>query len=171
MKENIKKAIQKFYEIRNIPYHIALNKEEENWDCETKNRKLAEELEKLGYKTRERIGLLRWSELNIPENIKLLPHNDESSHLFLEVVSPGKNEWIIVDCTWNPELKGAGFSIEEWDGKSATGIAFECYKLIPAEKNQEYLEKIDYEEDLKLNYDIYNAFNDYCDSFLKKEKQ
>lgn len=164
----IEKAVEKFYKIRNIPYHIALSDKEENWDCETKNRKLAEELEKLGYKTRERIGLFRWSEVDIPGEIKALPHEDESSHLFIEVIAPGRKEWSCVDCTWNPELGAAGFPISEWDGENPTKIALGCYQIIPVEKNEEYLKSIDYDEDLKINSEIYKAINEYCDSFLKK---
>lgn len=168
--ENIKKAVEKFYEVRAMPYHIALNDKESNWDCETKNRKLAKELEELAYKTRERIGLIRWSELEIPQEIKDLPHDDESSHLFLEVIPPGNTDWVAIDCTWNPELKRADFPIAEWDGKNSTKVAFDCYKMIPVEKNEEYLSGIDYDEDIKVNYKIYDAFNKYCDSFLEKEK-
>lgn len=167
--ENIKKAVERFYEIRNIPYHIALNDREENWQCETKHRMLAKELEKLGYKTRERIGLFRWSEVDIPQEIKDLPHDNESSHLFLEVIPPDGRDWVKADCTWNPELKEAGFPISEWDGASSTEIAFDCYDLIPVEKNQEYLDGIDYDKDMKVNYQIYDAFNKYCDKSLRKE--
>ncbi len=169
-KDVFSKAVQKFYEIRNIPYHIALDESEENMQCETKNRVLAEELKKLGYKARERIGLFQWSELDIPTEIKDLPHDDESSHLFLEVIPPEEKDWIQVDCTWNPELEGAGFSISEWDGRNPTNIAFECYDLIPTENNKKYLSGINYEKDLRVNYQIYDAFNKYCDSFLKGEK-
>jgi len=166
--ENIKKAVEKFYEIRNMHYHIALSDQEENIQCETKNRALAEELAKLGYKTRERIGLFRWSEVDLPVEIKDLPHDDESSHLYLEVIPPNGEKWISVDCTWNPELGEANFPISEWDGRSPTPIALKCYNVIPVENNEKYLNSIDYDEDLKINYQIYNAFNKYCDSFLKK---
>lgn len=167
---NIEKAVEKFYEIRNIPYHIALNEKEENWQCETKNRALAKELEKLGYETRERIGLFRWSEVNMPKEIKDLPHDDESSHLYLEVITPGNNDWVKVDCTWNPELKKAGFPISEWNGTDSTEVALSCYEIIPVEKNEEYLNDIDYDEDMETNYKIYDAFNKYCDSFLTQNE-
>ena len=166
-KSSIKKAVEKFYEIRDIPYHIALSDREENLQCETKNRMLADELSGLGYKTRERIGLFRWSEVNIPQEIKNLPHDDEASHLYLEVIPPDDKEWIVVDCTLNSELREAGFPISEWDGRSSTPIALDCYEIIPADSNEKYLNSIDYDEDLEVNYQIYNAFNKYCDSFLK----
>ncbi|MEK7447355.1 MAG: hypothetical protein AAB632_00945 [Patescibacteria group bacterium] len=170
MTPSIKKAVEKFYEIRNIPYHIALNDQEENWECETKNRRLEGELRALGYETRERIGLFRWSEQNIPEEIKKLAENeDESSHTFIEIIPQDGGEWIPVDCTWNPELKKAGFPIAEWNGKGRTDIALKCYEVLPVGKNEEYLSDIDFDEDLKINYKLYEAFNKYCDSFLKKE--
>ncbi len=89
-KENIKKAIQKFYEIRDIPYHIPLDDKERNFDCEGKNRGFSRELKKLGYQTRERVGLIRWTEQNFPKEIFEVPYENESSHTFTEVLLPGE---------------------------------------------------------------------------------
>jgi len=170
MKNNIITAVEKFYKIRNIPYHIPLNENEENYDCEGKNKLLAEELKKLGYKVRGRVGLLRWSEQKLPKTILELSHEDESSHYFLEVIPPGKDHWIIVDATWNPELEKAGFKIAEWDGVSSTLLAFSCYKILPQENTEEYLNKIAYKKDLEINRRLYQRFNQYCDSFLERSK-
>ncbi len=166
--ENIKKAVEKFYEIRDIPYHIALHGEED-CSCGSKNKKLAQELEGLGYKTRERIALFRWGQQDLPKEVSANAEEDDCSHLFLEVIPPGKNDWIVVDATWNPELRSSVLEVSEWDGLNSTINAVQYYELIPVGKNQQYFDLIDDQEDLRINYKIYDAFNKYCDSFLEKE--
>ncbi len=165
--ESIKKAAEKFYEIRDIPYHIALDGEKD-WSCGSKNKKLAKELEQLGYKTRERIALFRWTEQGLPKEALVNVDEDECSHLFLEVIPPGQDNWITVDATWNSELKPSTLPVAEWDGLKPTANAVKYYEIIPVEKNKEYLDSIDEQEDLKMNYKIYDAFNKYCDGFLEK---
>jgi len=166
----IQKAISKFYEIRDIPYHISVSDQEEYNDCEGKNKKLAKALEDLGYKVRFRVGLFYWNVVKLPKEILEIPHNEDCSHFFIEVTLPDKNEWVFVDATWNKELKNAGFIVAEWDGVNQTELAFECYEVLGSEDLRRYLENINYEKDLKTNGKFYEAINKYCDSFLKPHK-
>lgn len=162
MKDNIQKAIQKFYEIRDIPYHISL-KGESAYCCEGKSKLLAESLLLLGYKTFIRAGLFRWSDLKLPKSIYSIKHNDVCTHVFLEVENL-EGESIFVDPTWNPELKGAGFVIPEWDGRGSTSLAISLYKIFSRKESNEQLISFKY-----LDNKFYDAFNKYCDSFLRKE--
>ncbi len=102
--ENIKKAIKAFYRIRNIPYHIPLDKSDKCNDCEGKNKKLGLKLKKLGYKVKSRVGLSKWKDLNLPAEILRVLHEDESSHFFLEVKPLSLNKWVFIDATWNLKL-------------------------------------------------------------------
>ncbi|MCL5094220.1 MAG: hypothetical protein M1355_03750 [Patescibacteria group bacterium] len=165
--EKIKKAVEVFNEIRDIPYHIALGPDEEGNDCDTKNKKLIGKLQNLGYQVQYRVGLFRWSEQNLPKGLIKIKHDDESSHSFLEVIAPSESDWIQVDATWDPKLGKASLPIAEWDGKSSTPIAIKCYKILPVEETKRYLDSIDFNKDLKDNFELYKAFNEYCDSFRK----
>jgi len=159
-KENIKKAVEKFHEIRDIPYHISLNGEEA-FCCEGKARLLAKELEPLGYNTFLRAGLFRWSSLNLPESVDSTQHEDVCTHWFLEVENLDGDS-IFVDLTWNPELKTAGFLISEWDGVGSTSLAVPCYKIFSRKESEGHLKTVKYPDD-----EFYKAVNKYCDSFLK----
>lgn len=161
-KENTKKAIEEFYKIRDIPYHISLNGEPEHC-CEGKSRLLAKKLIPLGYKPFLRGGLFRWSDLGLPKKLNTVKHEDLCLHFFLEVENL-EYESVFVDTTWNPELGKAGFSVSEWDGIGSTTLAMPCRKIFSRRESEEQLNSFKY-----LDVMFYDAFNQYCDSFLKKK--
>ena len=116
---------------------------------------------------RLRVGIFKWSTLNLPETISNIPHEDECSHFFVEFKNQ-KGEWVSIDPTWNPELKKAGFPIAIWDGEKSTELAVTCNHFFSPQESEEYPKHINYSEDLRVNGKFYAAFNIYCDSFLLK---
>lgn len=162
-KENIKKAIKKFYEIRDIPYHISLSGEAKHC-CEGKSKLLAECLMSLGYITFIRAGLFRWFDLKLPKSLNHIKHDDVCTHVFLEIENLEK-ESVFVDSTWNSGLKEAGFLISEWNGKSSTELAIPCFKIFSRMESKDHLDSFEYRDNK-----FYKAFNEYCDSFREKEK-
>ncbi len=161
--EKIQKAVEKFHEVRDMPFHISMDGEAE-YDCEGKARLLAKELQSLGYKPFLRASLFHWSDLELPEEINSIGHEDESTHWFLEVENLD-GESVFVDPTWNPELEKAGFLISEWDGIGSTSLTTPCYRIFSRKESEEHLKTVKYPDD-----DFYDAFNKYCDSFLEGGK-
>jgi len=161
-----KTAIEKFYQIRDLPYHIA-TKGEPGCDCEDKAKMLVKELVNLGIDARFRIGLFDWSVIDFPKEVTSISHDKKCSHCFVEVKN-SDSEWIFVDPTWNQELKRAGFEIAEWDGNKPTCLAMKCEKILSPEESIRYMEKIDYETDLQDNGKFYEAINKFCDGLLSK---
>jgi hypothetical protein len=162
------KAAQVFKEIQKIPYHISLSSDDACYDCVGKNSMLAQGLIEIGYKVRARTGFFKWSDLSLPEEMLKIPHDNDCSHYFIEVIPPGKDKWVLLDATWNQELEKAGFPISKWDGFSATVNALPCAEILDAKLEEEYEESINWEEDLEKNREFYKAFNDYCDSFIRQ---
>lgn len=159
----MKKTIKIFQQIRDVHYRIPLSESEPNNCCSGKALRLKEELEKAGYSARYRVCDFKWSDLSLPEEILLVPHNDLTQHVYLEVQKEG--EWLDVDPTWDSGLHKI-LPISEWDGKSSTAIAVKPIKLYSHKKSMEIMEQPDPEEEkevLKKNVDFYEAFNDWLE--------
>lgn len=50
--------------------------------------------------------------MGLPRHVMDVPHEDDSTHVYLEVFVDGK--WINVDPTWDPQLRDI-LPIAEWD--------------------------------------------------------
>jgi hypothetical protein len=159
-----KDLIKKFYEIRNIPFHISIDGEP-GFDCEDKAKMFIETATTLGFEARMRVGLFDWKNIALPSEIATIPHDKSCSHMFAEIKNRNK-VWVFVDLTWNPELFRAGFAITEWDGINSTEFAMVLKEILPLEKTAEYLRSIDRVTDMKENSKFYEALNFYCDEFL-----
>lgn len=124
--------ISVFTHIRDIPYAIVpewndsddiirrMVTENKGW-CGPKHHLLAWMFQQLGVRTRYRYIPFRWQDqpFHYPESITILfPDLPSSVHLCLEVFLAG--EWKLIDATWDPRLKRAGFPINTWDGGSET---------------------------------------------------
>jgi len=158
--------IKKFYQIRDLPYHISTNNELGS-DCEDKAKMLVAAAKSLGFEARTRIALFDWEVLHLPNEVTRVPHDSECSHFFVELRKPD-GTWINLDPTWNKELSAAGLAVQEWDGEQSTSLAMEVKEILSPEESQKYIENIDYEEDYRINRAFYEAINSYCDSFLTK---
>jgi hypothetical protein len=148
-----------FDQVRDIPYKIPISIGEKDCCCNGKHIMLKKAFENLGYECRYRVVSFKWSSLNLPSELYKISHEDDSTHVYLEVKIGG--EWINVDATWDRRLSKV-FKINEWDGESNTQIAVPVVKLfshkesddIMADNNEESIR-----EDLKKNGEFYKAFN------------
>lgn len=157
-----------FGSIRDIPYRIPLSLEEEDCACVGKNQKLMNALQELGYEVRWRICDFRWSDLPIPKNVLVIPHDDEAQHAYLEVKLEG--EWKTVDATWDAGLHRV-LDVADWDGLSATPIAVPCSATLSPEESAKLMSAIDTEaiqHDLGRNGEFYKALNDWLDKVRSK---
>ena len=163
--------IKEFNKVRDIPYRIPLSLEEPDDCCSGKADKLFKIFKDGGYNARYRLCTFRWSSLNLPKELQDIPHDDNSSHSYLEIEIDGK--WKIIDVTWDKGLKGL-FVVNEWDGKSDTEIAVPCIECLSPEKSLGYIKHVSTPEaimsDLKLNGDFYKAFNKWLDDNRKLNK-
>ncbi len=155
--------LDSFQSIRDIPYKIPLTPNKEDTCCNGKHKKLKDLLIKQGFKVRYRVGSFLWSSLNLPSEVSNVPHDDLSSHVWLEVLIDG--EWITIDATWDVGLKNI-FHINEWDGKSNTEIAVKILEIFSPEKSAEIMDGENDDgllSDLKINGKFYKAFNDWLE--------
>lgn len=154
--------IDEFEKIRDIPYRIPPTPYESDDCCTGKSIRLQHILKDAGYAARYRICTFLWSDLDLPNEVREIPHENDSSHQFLEVKIG--DEWKVVDPTWDKGLKSI-FEINHWDGRSDTKIAVPMRRLLSPEESVRYIENISSEEavikDLKVNGDFYKAFNNW----------
>lgn len=117
-----------FERARDIPYRLALSADETNHSCVGKHQQFKEELEKRGYQVRWVEMAFRWSDLPIPQEILALPHDDDTTHAYLEVFSDC--EWLTVDLTWD---KGLAYvlSVNEWKDLGGMKTAVPVLRRIP----------------------------------------
>jgi hypothetical protein len=161
--------VEEFNKVRDIPYRIPLSLEEPDECCSGKAVMLFDRFKAGGYEARYRLCTFRWGDLKLPEEIQAVPHDEDSSHTYLEINLSGK--WIIVDATWDKKLSGV-FNINEWDKKSDTEIAVPAKEILSPEKSLAYIEYISAPEaiaaDLKLNGEFYRAFNAWLETIRKQ---
>lgn len=127
-----KSIIALFNEIRDIPYSIPLSTTEINNSCSGKAIVLKERLAKLGIESRYRVVSFKWSDLNLPKEVLEVPHQNDSTHVYLEVLLNGN--WINVDPTWDKELNSV-LPVNQWDGKSDTNIAVKVIDVFSLEES------------------------------------
>jgi len=131
-----KGRIRIFERIRDIPFAIvpeffSLEKgpagmlAENRGFCVSKHFLLGMMCRKTGIPVRYCTCSFRWSELEVdyPADLrKLTQALPVTYHLTCRAFIGGR--WVLVDATWDPGLKKAGFPVnEKWDGKSDTGNA------------------------------------------------
>ena len=159
------KLIKTFEAIRDVPYAIPLSIEEEDNCCSGKHQRLCEILEQAGYEVRWAMFTFKWSSIDLPEKVASVPHDDDSTHVCLEVKLGG--EWKVVDATWDKGI-GEVFHVNEWDGESATEIAIiptetfspeRSYYMMKEESGDEFVLK-----DLEVNGAFYKAFNKWLEA-------
>ena len=95
--------IKTFEAVRDIPYRIPLTLDEEDNCCSGKHKLLKSMLVEQGYEVRYRVCSFLWSSVDLPEKIKAISHDDNCTHVWLEVLI--NNNWITVDATWDEGLK------------------------------------------------------------------
>ena len=164
-----KEIIQLFTQIRDIPYRIPLSKKEADDCCNGKAIRLKKALEEIGYECRYRVCEFRWSDLDLPKELLEIPHQDLSTHVYLEVNIDDK--WVNVDPSWDSELK-AILPVNDWDGKSDTIIAVKPLKLYSLEESAEIMAESEkgqgLEGELGVSGEFFKAFNEYLENNRRK---
>ncbi len=148
-----------FQEIRDIPYRIPLSLAEVDDCCSGKHRRLKAELEAHGLVVQWQVCRFRWSELSLPQVLLDIPHEDDSTHVYLRVLI--NDTWIDLDATWDAGLRTI-LPVNDWDGVSSTSIAVLEIERFSLEKSAEIMEEEtpqEVEKDLKRNGAFYHVFN------------
>jgi hypothetical protein len=161
--------VETFRKIRDIPYSIPLSYGAEDRCCSGKHKQLLAMLEKEGYQLRWRICTFKWSNMKLPEELVAIPHQDDSSHAYLEIKIG--EEWKKIDATWDKPL-GRILPVNEWDRVSNTPIAVPFITTYSPEESlalitNETKEMI--ETDLANNGAFYKEFNEWLQQ--EREKQ
>ncbi|MDD3190544.1 MAG: hypothetical protein PHI66_02525 [Candidatus Pacebacteria bacterium] len=163
--KNIKKEFEK---IRDIPYKIALFPDEPSDDCLGKAQGLFKIFEDYGYEVRYRVCKIKWSSLDLPQEVTQMPHDDNCSHTYLEVKING--QWRIVDATWDIGLKEF-FPINEWDDKKDNEIAFPCFDCMSPRESEEHIKYITTKKAILLDIEesgkFYHALNEWLEKCRK----
>ncbi|PIR04044.1 MAG: hypothetical protein COV59_02560 [Candidatus Magasanikbacteria bacterium CG11_big_fil_rev_8_21_14_0_20_39_34] len=161
---NTREAFQK---VRDIHYSIPLNAAEEDNCCSGKHKKLKKLFAQMGIDSRYRVCTFRWSDLHLPDTLASIPHEDDSTHVYLEVSIHEK--WIKVDATWDPGVDSV-LPVNDWDGVSDTQVAVKALEVLSPEKSNEIMES-ESEEDMKMDLEkngkFYNAFNEWLEQMRK----
>jgi hypothetical protein len=151
-----------FNQVRDIPYSIPISLSEKDYCCSGKHKVLKKILEDLGYKVRYQVVSFKWSSMDLPQNLLSIPHENLTSHVYLEIFV--NNKWIDMDATWDTGLKNI-FCVNKWDGNDNI-IAVPVIEKFSLKKSQEIMENETTKEvlkDLKINGKFYQAFNDWLE--------
>jgi hypothetical protein len=154
-------ALQAFNAIRDIPYRIPITPSEVDRCCSGKHILLKSELEKLGYTVRHRVCSFNWSSIDLPDQVRSVPHQDSSMHSFLEIQKEG--QWIPVDATWDEAISSV-LPSNTWDGKSETPVAVRIDQVFSPEESENIMtgpSGQETEHDLEVNGLFYAAFNEW----------
>jgi len=160
--------ISTFNTVRDIPYRIPLSPGEEDFCCNGKHIMLKKLLSEQGHEVRYRVCSFLWSSLDLPSKVSSISHDDNATHLFLEVMINSK--WVIIDASWDIGLKNI-LKVNEWDGKSNTEIGVTPIKIFAPQKSTEIMDadnnEASVQKDLEINGEFYKAFNDWLDETRK----
>lgn len=151
--------IDAFHTVRDIPYRIPLRLGERDVSCSGKHAMLKDFFTSQGLEVRYRVCSFLWSSIGLPDKVSCVPHEDMSSHVWLEVFMSG--EWIIVDATWDAGVRNI-LHVNEWDGASSTQTAVKPLEIFSPERSAEIMGSVNNDEilnDLNRNGEFYAAFN------------
>jgi len=132
-------AVEYFEFVRDIPFRMPLSVGDPDHSCFRKAEVLKPLLESVGLKVRFALSRFSWNDLNFPQSLKVIPHEDVV-HVYLEVYSKERSRWMAVDPTWDKGL-ASQLPVSEWDGKSDTAIAVKATERLEPIERQEELDK------------------------------
>ncbi len=155
-----------FETIRDEPYALRRATDDRPRNCFYKGLDLIEQLSKLGYGVRGRIGEMDWSKTPAPQSVlALLPNDILSTHFYIEVFRDGT--WQLFDPSWEVSMGDKlGVPVSTWDGPNESGFAItKVYTL--EEQTAYYEEKMGnparVQEDLERLMPFFTAFNAWLD--------
>lgn len=155
-----------FEEIRDIPYTIPLSYDQKDHCCTGKHSLFLAVLKDGGYEARWRICSFKWSDLNLPPDLLIIPHEDNCTHAYLEVFI--NEQWQNIDLTWDKGLRDT-LPVNEWSSFSNMTIAVPVLEIYSPEQSGSIMEnptREEFEKDIQINGDFYRAFN----TWLEKER-
>jgi hypothetical protein len=159
--------IEEFNKERDIPYKIPLSSSEVDNCCSGKASRLKKVFENNGYQARVRVCKFKWSDLDLPSELTDIPHEDDCTHAYLEVLIDGN--WVLLDSTWDKGFKHI-FHVNDWDGTSNTKLAVDPLETYSPEESQKIMEDEDDEEierDLAINGKFYKGYNEWLESIRR----
>ncbi|MDD5073237.1 MAG: hypothetical protein PHX64_05520 [Candidatus Omnitrophica bacterium] len=161
--------ISVFEHTRDIPYAIiaamrdpkvgpAALIERNHGSCNPKHVLLGELFTRLGYKVKYANYAFNWDDpaVKYPPELRALTKKIPSgNHLACKVLIDGR--WVLVDATWDPPLKKAGFPVNEgWDGVSDTKNAVTPISGVPSQRGEvlhdTIEERVQYDTGLRARY-------------------
>lgn len=148
---------------RNIPYQIPLSCDEQDHCCSGKHERLLKAFSDAGAQARYRVCWFRWSDLSLPREVSSIPHDDECSHVYLEILMDG--EWMIVDATWDPGLASV-LPVNEWTDDKDMLVAVPATKTLSPDDSAAFMAAItphDVEADLARHLPFYEALNTWLE--------
>lgn len=149
---------------RDIPYCIALHPGESNNSCAGKNLRLLALLREKGMEARQRICWFHWSDLPLPKEVLDLPHDDEATHLYLEMKYG--DSWMAIDASWDAGIASV-LPVNTWEEGRSMTIAVPASRTLSPEESDAYMQSLngqDAEDDLKKNSSFYLAINRWLDA-------
>lgn len=159
-----KSAKDIFEKERDTPYRIPLSLQDVDDCCAGKHIRLRKNLEALGISVRWRICWFKWSDTSIPENIRSIPHEDECSHLYIEVEL--NNNWVAIDASWDLGLASI-LPVSVWSEPfTGTSVGVPAYKTLSPEESEIFMNAFtseETEEDLRKNGAFFKALNVYLE--------
>lgn len=153
---------------RDIPYCIPLSCDEKDHCCSGKHERLLKTFINTGIEARYRVCWFRWSDITLPLEIASIPHDDECSHVYLEVKVD--DAWTIVDATWDPGLAPI-LPINEWTEGKDMIIAVPAIETLSPADSAALMAAItphDVEADLEKHLPFYEAFNAWLEAIRGK---
>ena len=137
--KKIQKIIKLYKKVQRIPYYCLTERDpnlllrKNKGSCSEKHLYLGKEFEKLGIPVKYLLIKFNWNDLPISKEIISKKDSPIGWHLALKIKLNKK--WILVDATWDPKLKKAGFPItQNWLGQSNTELAFKPIEIIELKK-------------------------------------
>jgi len=117
------KIIRLFEEVQKIPYKICkFNEDEINediiyGDCRHKSTLLYNLMKKEGINIKKLGVIFDWKDLPIPDDILSILKKSGTIWTHYSLSAEIEDNWIKIDCTWDPPLKELGFPITiKWNG-------------------------------------------------------
>lgn len=163
-----KEIVELYNKVQKIPYcclkvrDADLLLKKNKGSCAEKHIFLGQEFKKMGIPVKYLLIKFDWNDLLLPKEIISKKEGKSTLGWHLALRIKPKNKWIIVDATWDPKLKKAGFPItKNWQGLSNTKLAVPPKRIIELKRRPAKRFKV-----LK-NWRFFNTFNKWLESQRK----
>ena len=146
--------MDKFYEIRDLPYRIATALHEDDFSCYSKHLMMKEYLEEQGILVRPILREFHWEDV-APKSVLEFPHDKTVMHLYLQVRNRG---WHNLDLTFDKGLERF-LVVNDWDGRSSTEVAVHGQDYSPERSLEIFSRGLDIKSNIEKHGRFYVALN------------